>query len=76
MGLVRGRKFNIILTRFRHSSRSLKSDLFSINILDNRNSSCRAEIEYAEHYFFECLLYDVERDSFGTQGDSNMCISW
>lgn len=56
------RKFNIILTRLRHRSSSLKSDLFNINIIDNRNCSCGAEVENAEHYFFECPLYDVERD--------------
>ena len=56
------RKFNIILTRLRHRSSSLKSDLFNINIIDNRNCSCGAEVENAEFYFFECPLYDVERD--------------
>ena len=56
------RKFNIILTRLRHRSSNLKSDLFNINIIDNRNCSCGAEVENAEHYFFECPLYDVERD--------------
>ena len=54
------RKFNIILTRLRHRSSSLKSDLFTINIIDNRKCRCGAEVENAEHYFFECLLYDVE----------------
>ena len=56
------RKFYIILTRLRHRSSSLKSDLFDINIIDNRNCSCGAEVENAEHYFYECPLYDVERD--------------
>ena len=56
------RKFNIILTRLRHRSSSLKSDLFNINIIDNRNCSCGAEVENAEHYFFECPLYNVEQD--------------
>ena len=37
------RKFNIILTRLRHRSSSLKSDLFNTNIIDNRNCSCGAE---------------------------------
>ena len=56
------RKFNIILTKLSHRSSSLKSDLFNINIIDNRNCSCGAEVENAEHYFFGCPLYDVERD--------------
>ena len=56
------RKFNIILIRLRHRRSSLQSDLFNINKIDNRNCSCGAEVENAEHYFIECLLYDVERD--------------
>ena len=49
------RKLNIILARLRHRS-SLKSNLFNIKIIDNRNCSCGAEVENAEH----CPLYDVE----------------
>ena len=56
-------KCNIILTRIRHRCRSLKADLYSVNIIPSPVFSCGAPSENAEHYFFECRLYTNQRNS-------------
>ena len=55
------RRHNIILTRIRHRCSSLKADLFRVNIINNPSCSCGAPFESAEHYFFECELYNEQR---------------
>ena len=47
-------KHNIILTRIRHRSSSLKANLYGVNIIPSPACSCGAPIENADHYFFEC----------------------
>ena len=55
------RKYNIILTRIRHRCSSLNADLFHINIVPYSNCSCGVLVENAEHYLFECTLYNTQR---------------
>ena len=50
------RNFDIILTRIRHKCSSLKSDLFSVNIIPKPTCSCGAPYERVEHYFFNVLF--------------------
>ena len=45
------RKYNIMLTRIRHRSSSLKADLYGVNIIPSPACSCRAPIENADQYF-------------------------
>ena len=56
------RRHNFILTRIRHRCSSLKADLFRVNIINNPSCSCGAPFESAEHYFFECELYNEQRN--------------
>ena len=51
------RKDNIMLTRIRHKSSSLKANLYGVNIIPSPVCSCGAPIKNAERYFFECPLY-------------------
>ena len=55
------RKYNIILTRIRHRCSSLNADLFHVNIVPYSNCSCGVLVENAEHYLFECTLYNTQR---------------
>ena len=57
------RKYNIMLTRIRHKSSSLKADLYGVNIIPSPACSFRAPIENADHYFFECHLYINKRNN-------------
>ena len=59
--LVGERKYNIILTRIRHRCSSLNADLFHVNIVPYSNCSCGVLVENAEHYLFECTLYNTQR---------------
>ena len=60
--IVGERRYSIILTRIRHRCSSLKADLFRVNIINNPSCSCGAPFESAEHYFFECELYNEQRN--------------
>ena len=57
------RKYNIMLTRIRQRSSSLKADLYGVNIIPSPACSCGAPIENADHYFFECPLYINQRNN-------------
>ena len=57
------RKYNIMLTRIRHRSSSLKADLYGVNTIPSPACSCGAPIENADHYFFECPLYINQRNN-------------
>ena len=57
--LVGERKYNILLTRLRHSCSSLHADLFRVNII--QSPACGNNIENTKHYMFECNLYNEQR---------------
>ena len=57
------RIYNIMLTRIRHRSSSLKADLYGVNIIPSPACSCGAPIEKADHYLFECPLYTNQRNN-------------
>ena len=54
-------KYNIILIRIRHRCRSLNADFFHVNIVPYSNCSCGVLVKHAEHYLFECTLYNIQR---------------
>lgn len=61
---IRGdRQTEIALTRIRHNCSSLNADLFRVNIIASPNCTCGPFIETAQHYFFECPLYTMQRNS-------------
>ena len=45
------RKYNIMLTRIRHRSSSLKAKFYGVNIIPSPACSCGAPIENADHFF-------------------------
>ena len=57
------RKLNITLSQLRCSSSFLNYDLFKVNILSNPACSCGAPQEDTRHYFFNCPLYNDNRDT-------------
>ena len=57
------RKYNIMLTRIRHRSSSLKADFYGVNIIPSPACSCGAPIENADHYFFKCPLYIYQKNN-------------
>ena len=62
--LIRGdRSTEIALSRIRHNCSSLNADLYRVNIIASPNCICGPFIETAEHYFFECSLYALQRNS-------------
>ena len=62
--LIRGdRSTEIALTRIRHNCSILNADLYRVNIIASPNCICGPFIETAEHYFFECSLYALQRNS-------------
>lgn len=56
------RATEIALTRIRHNCSSLKADHFRVNIIANPNCDCGHNFETAQHYFFECRLYNIQRN--------------
>ena len=40
---------------------SLNADLFHVNIVPYSNCSCGVLVENAEHYIFDCTLYNTQR---------------
>ena len=61
--LVGERKYNILLTRLRHSCSSLHADLFRVNIIQSPACDCGNNIENTKHYMFECNLYNEQRNA-------------
>ena len=59
------RKLQVIHTRIRTSCSSLNYHLFSKNIVASPLCEC-GSVESAQHYFFECPLYDHIRPLFIT----------
>ncbi|MEW8548488.1 MAG: reverse transcriptase family protein [Candidatus Thiodiazotropha sp.] len=57
------RKYNVLLTRIRHSCSSLHADLYRVNIIQSPACDCGANIENTKHYFFECNLYNEQRNA-------------
>lgn len=57
------RKYNIILTRIRHNSSSLHADLHRVNIIASPRCDCGANKEDADHFLFECRLYNAQRNA-------------
>ena len=56
------RRMQILHTRLRTYCSSLKSDLYSKNIVDSSLCDCRSgQIENADHFFFRCHLYRNQR---------------
>ena len=56
----------IAVTRIKHNCSSLKADLFRVNIAPSADCSCGPFIENAEHYFFDCTLYNIPRNRLFT----------
>lgn len=69
------RKYNIILRRIRYRCSNLKADLFRVNIVSDSSCSCGASTESAEHYFFDCELYNDERNMLFQSLDPNININ-
>ena len=46
----------------RHNCSSLNADLYRVNIIASPNCTCGPFIETAEHYFFECSFYTMQRN--------------
>ena len=62
--LIRGdRSTEIALTRIRHNCSGLNADLYRVNIIASPNCICGPFIETAEHYFFDCSLCALQRNS-------------
>ena len=40
---------------------SLNADLFHVDIVPYSNCSCGSVVENAEHYLFECIVYNTQR---------------
>ena len=55
------RKLNIILTQIRCSASFLNYDLFRSNLISNPSCLCGSRIEDANHFFFECPIYNNHR---------------
>lgn len=58
----RDRVSSILFTRIRHNCSGLNADLFRVNIAPNPMCSCGAQLENAEHFFFECRFYTEQRN--------------
>ena len=61
---IGNRKINIIHTRLRHRSSSLKADLFRVNLENDQECRCGWPIEDSIHYFLECPLYQRQRSLY------------
>ena len=61
--IVIGERVNeIAVTRIKHNCSNLKADLFRVNIVPSAYCSCGPLTETAEHYFFDCALYNIPRN--------------
>lgn len=58
------RKLNILHTRLRHMSSTLKADLFRVGIVADQRCSCGWPVEDSIHFFLECPLYTVQRGQY------------
>ena len=58
------RKLNIIHTRLRHRSSTLKADLFRVDLESDQQCSCGWPIEDSIHFFLECPLYQRQRSMY------------
>ena len=56
------RKYNVFLIRIRHNCSSLHNDLFGVNIIVSPRCDCGADIENADHYFFDCIRFHTSRN--------------
>ena len=56
------RKLNIIHTRLRSFSSNLHSDLHRVNLISSSSCQCGHSNENAFHFFFECALFDEQRN--------------
>ena len=54
------RKQSILHARLRHQCSSLNSDLYRINITNDRKCQCGAPYEDSIHYLMECPLYQTK----------------
>ena len=55
-----------IVQGLRMDCSSLKKNLFKLNIIENANCECGFENETCRHYFFDCPLYNTEREKLFT----------
>ena len=59
------RKLNIIHCQLRNKASNLNADLFNHYLRENSNcENCDSDCENSSHFFFECPIYDVQRQSF------------
>ena len=64
---ITGERINeIALTRIKHNCSGLKANLFRANIVPSADYSCGPFTENAEHYFFDCTLYNIPRNRLFT----------
>ena len=56
------RKQDVILTRLQHNCSSLNEDLFRVNIVNNPRCDCGYAVEDACHFFYDCSLYNNQRN--------------
>lgn len=67
--VARDRANEIAFTRIKHNCSSLKADLFRVNIAPSALCNCGPVNETAEHYFFDCPLYEIARNRLLTSID-------
>lgn len=60
--LIGKRYTNLTHARIRNKCSALKFDLFRANIIQEKNCSCGALTENAEHFFLYCPNYDIQRN--------------
>ena len=57
------RKWNIIHTKLRYNYSILNYDLFRFNLKDNPGCACGFEYENEFHFFLECLINELIRNT-------------
>ena len=58
------RKLNVLHSRLRHMSSSLKADLFGVGLVPDQKCTCGWPIEDSIHFFLECSLYIDQRRAY------------
>ena len=75
------RKQDVILTRLRHNCSGLNGDLFRVNVVNNPRCDWGYAVEDARHFFYDCPLYNDQRNHLNASlisidvTDLNMLLS-
>ena len=57
------RKLSMIQSQLRMKCSSLKSDLYHLNIIQEKMCDCSVDEEHAHHFFLECPFYNDIREN-------------